>query len=116
MREKVKNRNKQEMETNNKESENASDRTIFGELIFSSKLVPKYIDTPLNVNNCIDIKGYLNPVNFMNELYNMISDNFGEDCSLIPDNKKLKFTIKITETLLLFIINLLSTNQLNPYN
>ena len=33
----------------------------------------------------------------MNDLYKMISDNFGDDCSLIPDDKKLKFKINITE-------------------
>ena len=50
-----------------------------------------------DINNYIDIKGYLNPVNFMNDLYKMISDNFGDDCSLIPDNKKLKIVININD-------------------
>ena len=98
LRENVKNNNKKEMEVNNKKSESASyNRDIPGELCFGQNLVPKYIDTPLNVNNCINIKGYINPVNFMNNLYNMISRNSGDDCSLIPDNEKLKFKINITE-------------------
>ena len=99
LREEVKNYNKKEMEANNKKSESASynNRSISDESIFCSNIVPKYIYIPLNVNNCINIKGYINPVNFMNELYNMVSDYFGDDCSLIPDNEKLKFMINITE-------------------
>ena len=99
LRENVKNSNKKEIEADNKKSESASynNRSFSDESIFSSNIVPKYIYIPLNINNCINIKGYINPVNFMNELYKMISDNFGDDCSLIPDNKKLKFVIKITE-------------------
>ena len=98
LREDVKNCNKKEIEANNKKSESASyNRSSSDELSFRSHLVPKHIDTPLNVNNCINIKGYINPVNFMNELYKMISDNSGDDCILIPDDKKLKFKINITE-------------------
>ena len=94
----VKNNSKKEMEVKNIESESASyNRSISGELIFRSHLVPKYIYTPLNLNNCINIKGYINPVNFMNELYKKISDNFGDDCTLIADEEKLKFKINITE-------------------
>ena len=99
LREEVKNFNKKKMETNNKKSECAANnnRSISEESIFSPNIKPTYINTPLNVNNCINIKGYLNPVYFMNILYKMISDNFGDDCSLIPDDKKLKFRINITE-------------------
>ena len=73
LRKDVKKHNRKEMKNNNKESKNASNnyRSSSGELIFSSNLVPNYIDTPLNINNYIDIKGYLNPVNFMNDLYIM---------------------------------------------
>ena len=99
LRENVKNSNKKEIEADNKKSESASynNRSISDESIFSPNIVPKYIYTPLNVNNYIKIKGYINPVNFMNALYKMISDNFGDDCSLIPDNEKLKFMINIIE-------------------
>ena len=99
LRKDVKKHNRKEMKNNNKESKNASNncRSTSGESIFSSNLVPNDIDTPLNINNYIDIKGYLNPVNFMNDLYKMISDNFGDDCSLIPDNKKLKIVININD-------------------
>ena len=99
LRKNVKKHNRKEMKNNNKESKNASNnyRSSSGELIFSSNLVPNYIDTPLNINNYIDIKGYLNPVNFMNDLYKMISDNFGDDCSLIPDDEKLKIEININD-------------------
>ena len=99
LRKDVKKHNRKEMKNNNKESKNASNnyRSTSGELIFSSNLVPNDIDTPLNINNYIDIKEYLNPVNFMNDLYKMISDNFGDDCSLIPDNEKPKFMININD-------------------
>ena len=99
LRKDVKKHNRKEMKNNNKESKNASNncRSTSGESIFSSNLVPNDIDTPLNINNYIDIKGYLNPVNFMNILYEMISDNFGDDCSLIPDNEKPKFMININD-------------------
>ena len=99
LRENVKNSNKKEIEADNKKSESASynNRSISDESIFCSNIVPKYIYIPLNVNNCINIKGYLNPVYFMNILYKMISDNFGDDCSLIPDNEKPKFMININD-------------------
>ena len=99
LRKDVKKHNRKEMKNNNKESKNASNnyRSTSGESIFSSNLVPNCIDTPLNINNYIDIKGYLNPVNFMNDLYKMISDNFGDDCSLIPGDEKLKILININD-------------------
>ena len=100
LREKVKNNNKIEMEINNKKSECASynNRSTSGKSYFSPNLVPKYISTPLNINNCINIKGYINPVTFMDDLYIMIKENFGDNCCLIiPDNEKLKFEVNITE-------------------
>ena len=54
LREEVKNFNKKKMETNNKESECAANnnRSISEESIFSPNILPTYINTPLNVNNC----------------------------------------------------------------
>ena len=99
LRESVKKANKKDIEANNARSETASynNRSITGQSYFSQNLVPKYIDTPLNVNNCINIRGYINPVPFMNDLCYMISKEYKDDCSLRPDNGKLKFKIILTK-------------------
>ena len=90
----------EEKKKNNNERFDASynNRSTSSKSYFSPNLVPKYISTPLNINNCINIKGYINPVTFMDNLYIMIKQNFGDDCCLIiPDNEKLKFEVNITE-------------------
>jgi len=97
LNETVKDYNQKEMEANQKNSEQAQNRASSGKSYFNPILLPKYLDTPLNVNNCINIKGYIDPVEFMNDLYETLSNHFGDNCSLIPDDKKLKFKIEITE-------------------
>ena len=95
--ESVKKYNQKEMEAEEKESENGLNRSGSDDTCFDPDLRPKYLDTPLKANNCINIKGYLDPVEFMNELYETLKNHFGDNCSIIPDDKKLKFKIDITE-------------------
>ena len=98
LREDVKNANKKEMEVNNEKSIIASyNRSISDEIYFAQDLKPKYLYTPLNINNCINIKGYLDPAKFMNQLCQNIKDKFGDDCSFYVSNEKLKFKIDITQ-------------------
>ena len=66
--ESVKKYNQKEMEANEKESEKKQDRSSLDNTYFNPNLRPQYLDTPLKANNCINIKGYLDPVEFMNEL------------------------------------------------
>ena len=43
----------------------------------------------MNIKNCIKIKGYLDANSFMNNLCNLIINNYGVDnCYLEPDKKK----------------------------
>ena len=96
LREDVKNVNKKEMEVNNEKSIVAPhNRSISDESFFTQDLKPKYLYTPLNINNCINIKGYLDPVKFMNQLCQNIKDKFGDDWSMYVDNEKLKFKINL---------------------
>ena len=89
--------NQKEMEANEKESEKEQDRSSLDNTYFNPNLRPQYLDTPLKANNCINIKGYLDPVEFMNELCETLKNHFGDNCPIIPDDKKLKFKIDITE-------------------
>ena len=95
--ESVKKYNQKEMEANEKESEKEQDRSSSDNTYFNPNLRPQYLDTPLKANNCINIKGYLDPVEFMNELCETLKNHFGDNCPIIPDDKKLKFKIDITE-------------------
>ena len=95
--ESVKKYNQKEMEANEKESEKKQDRSSLDNTYFNPNLRPQYLDTPLKANNCINIKGYLDPVEFMNELCETLKNHFGDNCPIIPDDKKLKFKIDITE-------------------
>ena len=62
--------------------------------IFNLNAKPKQIDTPINMNYCIDIKGNLKPVHFMNRLYGSIKTEFGiEKCRIIADSQILKLNI-----------------------
>ena len=64
----------------------------YNEVFFKSDLEPKYDNTPMNIKNCIKIKGYLDANSFMNNLCNLIINNYGVDnCYLEPDKKNLKF-------------------------
>ena len=61
-------------------------------VFFKSDLEPKYDKTPMNIKNCIKIKGYLDANNFMNNLCSLIINNYWVDnCYLEPDKKNLKF-------------------------
>ena len=95
--ESVKKYNQKEMEAEEKESEKGLNRSGSDDTCFDPDLRPKYLDTPLKANNCINIKGHLDPVEFMNELYETLKNHFGDNCPIIPDDKKLKFKIDITE-------------------
>jgi len=94
----VKNNNQKLMEVNEQKSEQIqNDRSISGNTYFNPNLLPGYLDAPLKANNCINIKGYLDPVEFMNELYDTLLIHLKKKKILTPDDKKLKFRIDITE-------------------
>ena len=60
--------------------------------------MPKILNTPMNIKYCINIKGNLKPVNFMNELCNKIKEEFGILKCLINTNSEiLKFNITCLE-------------------
>jgi len=50
---------------------------------FDSNAMPKFLESPMNVKYCINIKGNLKPVNFMNKLCKKINDEFGFSKCLI---------------------------------
>ena len=57
--------------------------------------MPKFLESPMNVKYCINIKGNLKPVNFMNKLCKKINDEFGFSKCLIntaPGILKLNLT------------------------
>jgi serine/threonine protein kinase len=57
--------------------------------IFNSDAKPKMIDTPMNIKYCINIKGNLDPVSFMNKLYAMIKSEFEIECSITADDPEI---------------------------
>ena len=64
---------------------------------FDDNCKPKCEDTPINMKNCINIKGDLKPNQFMNKLCNMLYAIFGEDnCSIKADKEKLKLKFIIS--------------------
>ena len=65
---------------------------------FDYKIKPKYINTPINMNNYIQLKGNINPNIFMNNLCDILINEFGNDnCYIEPDKNKLKFNITFEE-------------------
>ena len=90
-----------ELESENFKSEKASYNTRGIqydniEKIFGNNMKPKYVHTPMNMNQCIKIKGFLNPVIFMNCLIHMINDKF-DNCLIEPSKVKLKFIANFEE-------------------
>ena len=66
------------------------------EKVFNSNAKPKFLNSPMNIKYCINIKGNLEPVNFMNKLCKMIRDEFGIlKCYINTDPEILKFNISI---------------------
>ena len=62
---------------------------------FDSNAMPKLLESPMNIKYCINIKGNLKPVNFMNRLCKKINDEFGFSKCLIntaPGILKLNLT------------------------
>ena len=52
----------------------------------------------MNMNQCIKIKGFLNPAKFMNYLCHMINDKYGcKNCFIEPSEEKLKFIVTFEE-------------------
>ena len=101
----VKESNQLDLENDNKESENASYNASYNtrgiknsqiKSIFDKNLKPKSIDTPINMKNTIKIKGYLQPVKFMDCLCYMIVNKF-DNCYIDPSHKILKFNIIFEE-------------------
>ena len=97
----VKGNLKKVMEVKNTESDMVSSgikSTKMGKSFFEFKIKPKYIDTPMIMNNCIKIKGDLNPVIFMNSLCDKLIKKFdGNNCFIEADKRKLKFNIIFNE-------------------
>ena len=85
---------KESMEaTYNKSISNNEDKEVQA---FNSNAKPKFLNSPMNIKYCINIKGNLEPVNFMNKLCKMIKDEFGIlKCYINTDPDILKFNISI---------------------
>ena len=79
--------------TSDKDQQNRSnDKQIY--YITNINLEPEYINIPLNMNYCIKIKGYLDPIEFMNSLCNEINKKYGKDnCFIEFDKNILKFSV-----------------------
>ena len=61
---------------------------------FEDNCKPKFEDTPINMKNCIKIKGDLDSNQFMNKLCNKLILLFGKDnCQIEANKEKLKFII-----------------------
>jgi len=67
--------------------------------VFNPNAKPKIIDTPMNVKYCINIRGYLEPVSFMNKLCEMIKNEFEIECSIDTDPEILKMRINFEKSL-----------------
>ena len=68
---------------------------------FLPNLKPKYEKipySPMNMNNCIKIHGYLDPTKFMNNLYYYITDKYNNECFIDKNENKLKFNLIFEET------------------
>ena len=62
---------------------------------FEDNCKPKFEDTPINMKNCIKIKGDLDSNQFMNKLCNKLILLFGKDnCQIEANKEKLKVIIK----------------------
>ena len=68
------------------------------EKFFENDINPKKAPEGLDKKFCIKINGYINPTKFMNNLCNMIIEEFGVDnCYIEPDKNKLKFKVIFEE-------------------
>ena len=66
---------------------------------FNLELKPTYITKVFGINNCIIIKGDLNPVKFMNLFANKIIDKYENNCYIKESKKSLKFKVIFDEEL-----------------
>ena len=64
---------------------------------FYNDMKPKKLMTPMNMNTCIKIKGYVEPIKFMNLLTHRISDKFGDNCFIETGKERLKLNIIFEE-------------------
>ena len=64
---------------------------------FYNNMKPKKLMTPMNMNTCIKIKGYVEPIKFMNLLTHRISDKFGDNCFIETGKERLKLNIIFEE-------------------
>ena len=90
--------NQREIEKENIDSINAPYNTKSGDddeyKFFEDNCKPKFEDTPINMKNCIKIKGDLDSNQFMNKLCNKLILLFGKDnCQIEANKEKLKFII-----------------------
>ena len=86
------------LKNENIESLNAPYNTKSGDddeyKFFEDNCKPKFEDTPINMKNCIKIKGDLDSNQFMNKLCNKLILLFGKDnCQIEANKEKLKFII-----------------------
>ena len=63
-----------------------------------NNIKPKYLVTPMSMDNSIKIKGYLNPVKFMNFLCEKLVSKFKDDnCYIKVERNKLEINIIFEE-------------------
>ena len=98
----VKQNFKKEMEAKNKKPEDNNNKTKSGgydeDIYFNINCKPKFIDTHMNMKNCINIKNLFNPNIFMNSLCNRLIKEFGADnCDIEADKKELEFNVTFEE-------------------
>ena len=61
--------------------------------VFNSNVKPKIVDTPMNIRYCINIRGELEPISFMNKLYEEIKNESRIACNIHTDPEILKINI-----------------------
>ena len=61
--------------------------------VFNSNAKPKIVDTPMNIRYCINIRGELEPISFMNKLYKEIKKESRIECNIHADPEILKINI-----------------------
>ena len=64
---------------------------------FDNNMKPKDLMTPMNMNNCIKIKGYINPNKFMNLLTHRLDEQFKYHCFIEVGRERLRLDITFEE-------------------
>ena len=61
--------------------------------VFNSNAKPKIVDTPMNIRYCINIRGELEPISYMNKLCEEIKKQSRIECNIHADPGILKINI-----------------------